>query len=252
MLSRLTLVTANGICNRLRTIAAARRLCAQFNAQCRIVWTWGKFDDFFAKPTDIVFISDSSDESHEIIKHTPSFKSVDVSMSDVIVYSVYIFYGSHEKPIDYLDIKNYIPCLNSSLLAIVEQFSKQFVNNVVGFHIRRTDSSASLKHSPDVLFIDQAKQIIESGKKIFLSTDNVETEKQFLKLFPNDFLIYPKRCKLKRRWPRAFDKSYTEDDLIDLFLLSRVEYVFGSSWSSFSSLAITLNGSSQCKILKCP
>jgi hypothetical protein len=106
MLSRLTLVTANGICNRLRTIAAARRLCAQFNAQCRIVWTWGKFDDFFAKPTDIVFISDSSDESHEIIKHTPSFKSVDVSMSDVIVYSVYIFYGSHEKPIDYLDIKN--------------------------------------------------------------------------------------------------------------------------------------------------
>jgi len=165
---------------------------------------------------------------------------------------VYIFWGSHEAPIDYSDIKNYIPSLNSSLETIVNQFSKQFINNVVGFHIRRTDSSASLKHSPDILFLDQAKQTIESGKKIFLSTDNIETEKQFIKLFPNDLLIYPKRCKLKRRWPRAFNKAYTEDDLIDLFLLGRSEYVLGSSWSSFSSLAMTLNGSSQCKILRCP
>jgi hypothetical protein len=68
--------------------------------------------------------------------------------------------------------------------------------------------------------------------------------------FGDAIIIYPKRQALEQRWPRRFNRIAAEDDLIDLFLLSRTEYILGSYWSSFSGVAIAMNGSDRCKILK--
>ena len=46
-LRRLSLVGTNGLCNRLRAIASARRLCAILSARCSIVWDWGEYTSLF-------------------------------------------------------------------------------------------------------------------------------------------------------------------------------------------------------------
>jgi hypothetical protein len=131
----------------------------------------------------------------------------------------------------------------------VDEFAARHLTDAIGFHIRRTDSRQSIRSSPDDLFIQAGRKILAAGGRIFLCTDNQSTEKKFRSLFGSDVITFPKRRKLPERWPRDFDPVALEDDLIELFLLTRTRYVLGSFWSSFSGLAIALNGSRRSRIL---
>src|SRR6185369_7557439 len=55
-LRHLTLVPRSGLSNRLRAIAAARRLCRNLGAHCTVVWKWGEFEAFFNPLPDVEFI----------------------------------------------------------------------------------------------------------------------------------------------------------------------------------------------------
>jgi hypothetical protein len=58
---------------------------------------------------------------------------------------------------------------------------------------------------------------------------------------------------MAERWPRAVSRSAdVADDIIDLWLLAACDFVIGSSLSSYSRLAIVLNGSDRCKALDRP
>lgn len=257
VLNHLILVTHSGMGNRLRAIASARRLCQQINARCSIVWEWGDFWSFFAPLPDLRVFPKVPEKAGSRIKHQPLHvnpsRTVDISVPSVELHSSYIFWGSHEQVIHIKQLLPYLPALHPRLQAMVDEFTAKHLGNSVGLHLRRTDQTKSIRHSPDRLFIEKAREIVASGKKIFLATDNVETEAKMKQLFGDAIVTYPKRTALKQRWPReGFDPIVVEDDLIDLFLLSRTGYVLGSHFSSFSSLAIALNGSKQGGILRDP
>jgi len=254
VLQHLVLIPQSGLCNRLRAIASARRLCQRFAARCSIVWDWGDFWDLFTKVPDVEIIQNLP-QPDKVARHQPRHvdptRTVDITVRTLQLHSGQIFWGSHESQIQLHQLVEYVPRLNSRLQGIVDDFAKRNLQNTVGFHLRRTDQAQSILHSPDVLFFRKANEIISEGKKIFLATDNLKTIKKFRRKFGDMIIVYPKRTELEKRWPRPqFDQMAVEDDLIDLFLLVKSEYIIGSHFSSFSCMARALNGSPKSAILK--
>ena len=251
-MEQLILKPVCGMCNRLRAIASGRRLCSRSGAKCSVIWDWADFKQFFVLSPDIEIMDATAfirNDSVKILQYNGNHV-LDAKKPVVHLISSQLFWGPHDSPITTRDIAPFLPALQPRLESLVSGFKEKHLNNAVGFHIRRTDNVTAIKRSPDHLFIEYAKQVIGSGKKIFLATDNNESEKRMKELFGEAIVIYPKRGCHARRWPRAFDVTMMEDDLIDLFLLARTDFVVGCAGSSFSNIAIALNGSENCKILK--
>jgi hypothetical protein len=234
------------MCNRLRAVASARRLCQQFRAELRLVWDWGDFWHFFEPFPDVELSAAASGSYDRRLRHqaweVDPDRTVDVTVERVRLHSDYVFWGSHEAALTLADVMPYFPKLCTRLQAIVDDFSRNHLTDTVGMHIRRTDNLNSVKFSPDAFFFRAAKRIVQQGKRVFLASDHVDTERAMRKLFGDAILTYPRRQQLTQRWPRSFDVTAAEDDLIELFVLSRAEYVYGSYWSSFSGVAIAMNG----------
>jgi hypothetical protein len=161
-----------------------------------------------------------------------------------------MFSGNDEPPVRLWQLKEFFPTLAPHLAECVEQFAARHFDRVVGMHIRRTDNRRSIARSPDDLFLTRARAIAAAGMRIFLATDNQHTEEKMREELGDVVFTHPKRATLAARWPRRFDPIALEDDLIDLFLLARTQYVLGSSGSSFSSVAIVLNDSSRSEKLR--
>jgi len=107
---------------------------------------------------------------------------------------------------------------------------------MVGVHVRRTDNSISIKHSPLSGFIKYMNNEIHKNNKttFFLATDSQEVEENLKAIFPGRIHLYPKR---------SFDRNSPEaikDALVDLICLSSTHKIIGSYWSSFSSAAASL------------
>jgi hypothetical protein len=253
MLEHLILVPKSGLCNRLRAIASARRLCHRLGARCSLVWDWGDFWQYFAAipALDVLNFWPLCVRSTRLPPGTaPRERTIDVRTRIVKLRTGLIFWGHDEQPISISDLPNYVPRLHPRLEAAVEDFASRRLAGAVGFHIRRTDHKDAIRQSPDHLFVQEAERVIDSGKRIFLATDNLSTEQMMVRRFGPSVVIHPPRKVLASRWPRPqFDALALEDDLLDLFLLVRTEYIVGCQQSSFSALAMALNGSPHCRRL---
>jgi hypothetical protein len=255
LLESLTLVPTGGLCNRLRAIASARRLCERCQARLTVVWDWGKFADYFERIAGVQFLPSRPVTDAHLVRHYPTMidpsptRLVDVGQKTIELHSGYVFSGSDEKTIKTRALIPFTPRPNARLASIIHNFADEKLQSAVGFHIRRTDHLKSRRYSPDKLFIERARKIVSQGKSIFLATDNTATECRMRRLFGPAIIVFPKRQTLAQRWPRPFDSMATEDDIIDLFLLAETEYVLGSYNSTYSYTAMRLNGSPNCAII---
>jgi hypothetical protein len=253
MLEHLILAPQNGLCNRLRAIASARRICQRFGARCSVVWDWGDFWHFFAPMPDIEVLrigrlcEPRGQRMHGVAADQ---RIIDVQQGTVKVRSGVAFWGSDEPRLQTWQLREFFPRLHPRLSGIVEDFAVSRLPRAVGMHIRRTDNEQSIRLSPDRLFLDAGAELVAEGKRIFLATDNLATERMMSRQFGEAIVTYPRRKVLAKRWPRrSFDETALDDDLLDLFLLARTEYILGCQWSSFSGLAMALNGSPLCRKL---
>ena len=116
--------------------------------------------------------------------------------------------------------------------AIIKNVYHNFSEKTLGIHIRRTDNTKSICHSPDELFIHKIKEEIEkdSNVKFFLSTDSNETEKVFKNLFPERCITYEK--EISRNSTQGMI-----DAVVDMFCLSKTNKIYGSFYSTFSHAA---------------
>ena len=90
-----------------------------------------------------------------------------------------------------------------SLQRIIDSYLDQS-NNVVGVHIRRTDSKKSIQYSPTSKFIDLMRSEIDENNevKFFIATDSPEEEQQLKEAFPDRIMTHYK-VSLNRNDPRA-------------------------------------------------
>jgi hypothetical protein len=237
----------------MRTIASARRLCQRLGARLSIVWDWGEFTQFFAPlpDADVVRLGSLCQGRRDDFRYGEGIeRTVDVRRNTVKMRTCQMFWGSDEPRIRMWQLRDYFPRLSPELAAATDRIAGEHFANTVGMHIRRSDNRRSIAESPDDLFRTRAAAIVAAGMRIFLATDNAQTEQQMRGHFGDWIISYPKRDARPVRWPRTFEPIALEDDLIDLFLLAKSQYVLGSSGSSFSAVAIVLNGSPRSERLR--
>lgn len=152
------------------------------------------------------------------------------------------FIGNHSK----LNLHNCLKTLfrlkddvNDTLL----KKSKDFGNNCVGFHIRRTDNTFSISNSPSSLFMEKANHELVRNPQVslFLASDSLNEKQMFKKVYP---------CVITELKETSRDNvEGIKDGLIDMYLLSKCDRVYGSFYSSFSELA-SIIGNNELIVLK--
>jgi hypothetical protein len=176
----------------------------------------------------------------------------------VVVRSGYVFTAAEEPaPLRYTTLFHavfpWLPRPHPLLMERINSFRQALPPRTVGMHIRRTDHRAAIARSPDEAYFREADRLVEDGYTIFLATDNLASLQTMQQRYGDRLVHYPKASEMAERWPRAVSRSEdVADDIIDLWLLAACDFVIGSSLSSYSRLAIVLNGSDRCKALDRP
>ncbi len=275
MLEHLVVYPISGLCNRMRTIASAKRLCARAGARCTIIWDWGDYRALFDDDTEWMPYTEGMDwqkdnliPGYHHIRHSPprdggsrrNWRVPVTAHPRIALTSRFVFGAVEERRLrrytvyEEHDVMPWFPKPVPAILREVEAFKRaSFRPGTVGMHIRRTDNINAALRSPDRSYFKHGDRLVDSGQQLFLATDNQETLELLRRRYGRNLIHYPKRSDLERRWPRT---SSTEqaivDDMVDLWLLASCEFVIGSQGSSFSRVAILLNGSRRCKAIDHP
>jgi len=271
MLEHLVIYPRGGLCNRLRAIASAKRLCTKTGARCTIVWDWGDYQALFDDETEWIPYTEQMNWQQNVIvpgyhhiRHlqareggTRNNRCVPITTHPrIAVSSWYVFCAAEEPRLGgaggYEEgVFAWFPKPHPAILQRVRTFTEaHFSSRTAGVHIRRTDHKRSILGSPDEAYFKAGDRLVDKGYCLFLGTDNEETLRMMQKRYGHQLIHYPKASPLKRRWPR--ETSTMEDvidDMVDLWLLAACEFVIGSATSSYSRVAILLNGSPRCKAL---
>lgn len=271
MLEHLVIHPRGGLCNRLRAIASAKRLCAKTGARGTIVWDWGDYQALFDDDTEWIPYTEQMDWQQNVIipgyHHIRHIHPQDGGTSEnrrvpvtthphIAVISWYVFCAAEEPLLKGSEegVFPWFPKPHPSILEKVSAFTEaRFSSHTAGVHIRRTDHKRAILRSPDEAYFKEGDRLVDKGYHLFLATDNEETRRMMQQRYGRNLIHYPKASQMKQRWPR--ETSTTEDvidDMVDLWLLAACEFIIGSATSSYSRVAILLNGSPCCKALDRP
>lgn len=262
----ITLRPSSGLCNRLRAIASGLRLAKECDEALAIDWYYcpikrwapslgvaitysGLFEDpnefevrnrlriKYEMPWDRrVYKRAEADIFSEM--HSEQFVSLCKQNkndgSNKRFWTCYNFYEST----DYSWLKP-----KAKILKSVDVGASDFAANTIGMHIRRTDNTWSIQHSPLELFTEQIEKEIDNDKdvKIFLATDSNETKSKLLHKYDRHIIT---RVDVSPRYTLKGEI----DGLVDLLLLARTRKIYGSFCSSFSEIASHI-GKCELKIL---
>ena len=265
MHKELTLVPIGGLANRLYAITSAMAFCEEHNIDLKVVWfkDWGMGADFHA------LFELAGNQSHvEIIDATwkdyvydrPRKRNLWWSLLyqrvrfGRCVYESQVIngYSSDDLKKDFQSndriylvhycsfyacdpVRLLVP--SEEMLKAIEQRKKEFQldDHVIGVHIRRTDNTDSIKHSPLALFIDKIHQEIEvdSDARFYVASDDLN-EKQRLKKIFGDRIITPWK-EVRRDTGEGI-----KDAVVELYTLASTKKIYGSVHSSYSQLAALL------------
>lgn len=235
--------TCSGLCNRLRTMAAGLRLAREFNKKCHVFWRLdremnARFTDLFELPHDLI-VHESEPESllsrllfnprnHIATMPESRGKYVERALhykgSGLLAHTDFTdFYPSHD--FSWL-------CPKTTIKARIEKERHALGERLIGLHIRRTDNAMSIQYSPLSLFEAQIESNLreDPSHRFFLASDDALTKKVLQEKYGS--------CILTRSHVAARnDANGVLDAVIDLFLLSSCEKIYGSYYSSFTQTA---------------
>ena len=120
---------------------------------------------------------------------------------------------------------------------VIERRVSVFSAYTVGVHIRRTDNTLSIKHSPLELFFDclDKEQAAHPDLCIYLATDSEEV-KQAMRA------RYGERIVCAESKADRGSTAGIREGIADLWTLARTRKIYGSFHSSFSELAAEQGG----------
>lgn len=258
----------SGLANRIRVIVSGLSFAKLKNQELKIIWRKDvglncAFEDLFELIPNvevipgslkfrlfnwiknkrilnsIIYRLDKIDFTlfdNDFKKYVWSTNSDQINM-DLIPKSVRNYYvrACNEFSADYSYLKFLIPV--KSVQRLIDREVAKFPDNITGIHIRRTDNDVSIKESPLELFIEKIKTdlIQYPDMNFFLATDDLETETRLKALFPSKILAIN---KVNNR----DSKEGIISAMVDLYCLAATQKIYGSYWSSFSSMASKIGG----------
>lgn len=265
-MKQLTLIPIGGLANRFYAITSAIAFCKDYNIKLRVIWFKDKgmgadFHSLFELSEDVdksnVEIIDA--KWYHYIYDRPrkrnlwlpwlwqyfvfdvKFYEKDISAFDIdfltksIDKYIYIVYCS---PFYVHDVKNKLfpqKVIIEEVKKIINRFASP--HNFIGIHIRRADNLISIKKSPLELFIKAIDTELYKDPSVhfYIASDSVE-EKLKLKQ------IYGDRVYISLEVVERNRQDGIKNAMIDLYILSYAKKIYGSAYSSFSTLAAEISG----------
>ena len=285
----ITVVLHNGLCNRLNALISVIRLAKKYNKKVNMIWTYTpvrsciayhgdlcKFTDIF-QPNDNIL-----EDAHIDHQKTYEFRYwenkdhvVDVSGDEnvFINYALYTIISSDDdqnsifknlrsiiaQPQEFIidsigqelgDILKYDLQPNDDLKLEIDSNFKNFRENMIGIHVRRSDGGFANYNWKDInkILIQQSKEWCKSESNgVFLATDDMETYINFASALGNKLIIYnPPEvlCDTKSTSGNKFsnDKYNVLVGYIELNLLSKCnKLIIGTADSTFSVCAMLMS-----------
>lgn len=246
-------VPVGGLGNRLRSIESAIRFAQEKNAELEIGWyqDWGmgcKFSDIF-KPLQYKVLEEAGLRRYildrprkknffvpaiyeklkfdvllgeKVVGHEWFGTPIEENARRIWMASSHAFFQDEEA--DY-SIFHPIEELQKQIDAVVCTFPKQ----VVGMQIRRTDFFITKQISPTINF-EKAIEQLDYNTSIYLASDD-ESEKLFFKK------KYGNRVITRESILERGSKRGIQDAVIEMYILSATNKIYGSKNSSFGQIA---------------
>ena len=249
-------VPVGGLGNRMRSIASAICLADEYQAAMQIGWyqDWGmgcRFSDIF-KPLKYEVLEESGIRKYlldrprkknlyipAIYEHLAfnmvlgenivGYKDIDYSFlrmqSNVWMASCKAFYREDEvqynmfRPID-------------SLQAQIDAVVGTFPTSVIGMQIRRKDHVTAIKFSPTRCF-EEVIERQDKDTKIYLASDDENEKNYFLQKYGSRIITHSGILE------RGSVKGI-QDAVMEMYILSSTQKIYGSKNSSFGQIAAKL------------
>lgn len=262
-----------GLANRMRVLAFAKQVTDLCHAELRCYWSvneelYAPFEMLFT--TKEVSVENACGKQWQLFKSRKWWKNihayvwlkihgVDVWLSYDHVCEIVSKGTAQERKILTLQIENalrngktvylatgdylgeytdisFIEPTHEIMQKVNEALSAFTPGHSYGLHIRRTDNTWAIEHSPIELFEKKIEEIItaDSLAKFYLATDDNETANYLCAKY-GDRIVY--RFKELSRTT----ESGMQEAVIDMWILGNMSEIYGSYWSSFSEVASWIN-----------
>jgi hypothetical protein len=236
-----------GISNKIRTLLGYLYISEKLNLKLYVNWyvddsCENSFQEFFMLINDVIMINNSEYNSLKngaaihfdgewfiiniMKKVTPNITREEAENELVRLYKKIV-------------LKNNI---NDEIQELVKNHN---IQNCIGIHIRRTDHSILWTHpifknkrirgqtsNEEFFTFINSELLINPDIKIYMATDDYETQNIFLNKYKNNIIIYNKLSN-----NNDFRKTSIYGAIVDVYLLSHCNKIMGSYLSSFSVLA---------------
>ena len=120
----------------------------------------------------------------------------------------------------------------------VNEFSKRFNDKTVSIHIRSWNRNGEISRRHSLYNVEKFENEMDNYKEcnFFMSTDSQEVKDYFIteSRFKNNIIFYNRKTSLDNS--RDFPEGIQED-VIDLYLLSKNKIIIGSRFSTFTEVA---------------
>jgi hypothetical protein len=230
----------NGLSNKIRTMLGYIYISEKLNMKLYSYWynestCECNFEDFF-KPIDgITMINDIE---FNLLRNTATYIFAGQSTIINIIKQITPNITREEAENELVKLYKKI-ILKDEINDEIQQIIKKYdISNCIGLHIRRTDHLTAFNierphsYTKDEDFFEFIEKYKHSASKIYLATDNYDTQKIFLDKYRDNIIIYNK-IPINNN----IRKTSIHNAIIDVYLLSHCKQIMGSYLSSFSVLA---------------
>lgn len=259
-----------GLGNRMYSIASAYHLAKSTNQKLLVLWDVDnslgtRADTLFSLPKEISFLYTTglslkrapirhlkSEKIKKSYKAAASTVLTSMSLGMLLRHAEgYAYLTELAKRPELLYIESYVSFLPETddqspyfrIFTPSEQVMQkacpileQFKPDTIGLHIRRTDHTDAIQHSPLSAFTNQMELCLKEhpSATFFVATDDPETERRLLTSYPQS-VIFNSAKQFTRKSTDGIIDAY-----VDIFCLSRCAKIIGSYGSSFSQVASKL------------
>ena len=250
----------SGLCNRLKSFVSIVKMAKENNSNSYKM-KWDVLDDYNKDvhilncPFNYLFLNnievdkiesgDKTFNSHcfyiagkdNIPKNFNTFKSFRFTPSDRFRRNIDFMYNKIPENIknEYIDYFKILKPIEKIHMEI-DEFKKFFNKDTISVHIRswnRNGENSRHKYFYNLKKIeDRLNQY--PNKNFFLSTDSEQVKIKLKQMYKDRLIFYPRKTSLNtsRDYPEGI-----QEDLIELYLLSKNKFIIGSKNSSFTEVA---------------
>lgn len=273
-MSELTLVALGGLCNRLRAMLSAMALARDCGLTLRIVWLRDKglnarFSDLFEPIAreDVIIEDSGAWWRYGVARRRNGFLpalyqrfafdtlisegelegliaagTAAATLRERIKGRVLIQTGLGFYPCDDSELTRwFVP--SAAVSKIIEERKQRITAHTVGLHIRRTDNTQAIAHSPLEAFEAAMRHDLERDPNttFYIATDDPSVASDLTLRFPSSFFFNS-----------AVTRSTVEGmvtAVAELYTLMACPRFHGSYWSSFSDMVVACHREGEADII---